>query len=102
MRPSSGLRVDIRRSRLLTYGRHAAGSPGRSSCVDSCLVVSGGAGGAGHHVRMERRWRPAVADPGGRVSQTTRVGIHNTYDPATFPYPARALDQNRAHGQTSA
>ncbi|MDT4994600.1 MAG: hypothetical protein QOH97_4492 [Actinoplanes sp.] len=35
-----------------------------------------------------------AADAGSKVSQTTTVGIHNTYDPATFPYLARALDQN--------
>ena len=37
---------------------------------------------------------PALAaGPDSRVSQTTTVGIHNTYDPATFSYLARALDQ---------
>jgi hypothetical protein len=29
-----------------------------------------------------------------RVSQTTTVGIHNTYDPATFTYLASALDEH--------
>jgi hypothetical protein len=29
-----------------------------------------------------------------RVSQTTTVGIHNTYDPATFTYLAQALDEH--------
>jgi len=37
---------------------------------------------------------PALAaGPDSRVSQTTTVGIHNTYDPATFGYLAQALDQ---------
>ena len=35
-----------------------------------------------------------AADSASSVSQTTTVGIHNTYDPATFPYLAQALDQN--------
>jgi hypothetical protein len=35
-----------------------------------------------------------AADSGSKVSQTTTVGVHNTYDPATFPYLAQALDQN--------
>jgi hypothetical protein len=35
-----------------------------------------------------------AAGSGSRVSQTTTVGIHNTYDPATFAYLAQALDQN--------
>ncbi len=35
-----------------------------------------------------------AAGSGSRVSQTTTVGVHNTYDPATFPYLAQALDQN--------
>lgn len=35
-----------------------------------------------------------AAGSGSRVSQTTTVGIHNTYDPATFTYLAQALDQN--------
>jgi hypothetical protein len=41
-------------------------------------------------------WSGAALAAGSdsRVSQTTTVGIHNTYDPATFPYLARALDQN--------
>jgi hypothetical protein len=29
-----------------------------------------------------------------RISQTTTVGLHNTYDPATFPYLAQALDEH--------
>jgi hypothetical protein len=29
-----------------------------------------------------------------RVSQTTTVGLHNTYEPATFPYLAQALDEH--------
>ena len=38
---------------------------------------------------------PALAaGPDSRVSQTTTVGIHNTYDPATFGYLAQALDQH--------
>jgi hypothetical protein len=35
-----------------------------------------------------------AAGPDSRVSQTTTVGIHNTYDPATFGYLAQALDQH--------
>ncbi len=35
-----------------------------------------------------------AAGSGSRVSQTTTVGVHNTYDPATFTYLAQALDQN--------
>jgi hypothetical protein len=35
-----------------------------------------------------------AAGPASRVSQTTTVGIHNTYEPATFAYLARALDQH--------
>jgi len=35
-----------------------------------------------------------AADAGSKVSQTTTVGVHNTYDPATFSYLAQALDQN--------
>jgi hypothetical protein len=34
----------------------------------------------------------SAADSGSKVSQTTTVGIHNTYDPATFGYLAQALD----------
>ncbi|AEV84669.1 hypothetical protein ACWT_3646 [Actinoplanes sp. SE50] len=34
-----------------------------------------------------------AAGSGSKVSQTTTVGIHNTYDPATFAYLAQALDQ---------
>jgi hypothetical protein len=34
----------------------------------------------------------AAADGSAKVSQTTTVGIHNTYDPATFGYLAQALD----------
>ncbi|KPM57655.1 lipoprotein [Frankia sp. R43] len=33
-----------------------------------------------------------AAGSGSRVSQTTTVGIHNTYDPSTFTYLAQALD----------
>jgi hypothetical protein len=33
-----------------------------------------------------------AAGPDSRVSQTTTVGVHNTYDPATFTYLAQALD----------
>jgi hypothetical protein len=33
-----------------------------------------------------------AAGPDSRVSGTTTVGIHNTYDPATFGYLAQALD----------
>lgn len=36
----------------------------------------------------------SAAGSGTKVSQTTTVGIHNTYDPATFPYLADALDEN--------
>jgi len=41
-------------------------------------------------------WSTAAraADSGSKISQTTTVGVHNTYDPATFPYLAQALDQN--------
>ncbi|WP_426513027.1 phosphatidylinositol-specific phospholipase C domain-containing protein [Dactylosporangium sp. McL0621] len=35
-----------------------------------------------------------AAGPTSRVSQTTTVGLHNTYDPATFPYLAQALDEH--------
>ena len=35
-----------------------------------------------------------AAGPGSKVSRTTTVGIHNTYDPATFGFLARALDQH--------
>ena len=34
-----------------------------------------------------------AAGPDSRVSQTTTVGIHNTYDPTTFTYLAQALDE---------
>jgi hypothetical protein len=34
----------------------------------------------------------AAADASSKVSQTTTVGVHNTYDPATFGYLAQALD----------
>jgi hypothetical protein len=34
----------------------------------------------------------AAADSSSPVSQTTTVGVHNTYDPATFSYLAQALD----------
>jgi hypothetical protein len=37
-------------------------------------------------------WAAATAN--SRISQTTTVGIHNTYDPATFPYLAQALDEH--------
>lgn len=38
---------------------------------------------------------PALAADGGtKVSRTTTVGIHNTYDPATFAYLAQALDEH--------
>jgi len=33
-----------------------------------------------------------AADGSSKVSQTTTVGIHNTYDPATFGFLAQALD----------
>jgi hypothetical protein len=33
-----------------------------------------------------------AAGPDSRVSQTTTVGVHNTYDPASFSYLAQALD----------
>jgi hypothetical protein len=33
-----------------------------------------------------------AAGPDSLVSQTTTVGVHNTYDPATFSYLAQALD----------
>jgi hypothetical protein len=36
----------------------------------------------------------SAAGSGSRVSETTTVGLHNTYDPATFSYLAQALDQN--------
>ena len=35
-----------------------------------------------------------AADSSTRVSQTTTVGIHNTYDPATFAFLAQALDEH--------
>jgi hypothetical protein len=35
-----------------------------------------------------------AAGPDSRFSQTTTVGVHNTYDPATFPYLAQALDEH--------
>jgi hypothetical protein len=35
-----------------------------------------------------------AAGPDSRFSQTTTVGLHNTYDPATFPYLAQALDEH--------
>jgi hypothetical protein len=35
-----------------------------------------------------------AAGPDSRVSQTTTVGLHNTYDPATFGYLAQALDEH--------
>lgn len=34
----------------------------------------------------------SAAGSSSKVSQTTTVGIHNTYDPATFGYLAQALD----------
>ena len=37
---------------------------------------------------------PAWAGDDSKVSQTTTVGIHNTYDPATFSYLAQSLDQH--------
>lgn len=36
----------------------------------------------------------SAADSGSKVSRTTTVGIHNTYDPATFTYLAQALDEH--------
>jgi hypothetical protein len=36
----------------------------------------------------------AAADSASKISQTTTVGIHNTYDPATFAYLAQALDEH--------
>ncbi|BFU45368.1 phosphatidylinositol-specific phospholipase C domain-containing protein [Krasilnikovia sp. MM14-A1004] len=35
-----------------------------------------------------------AAGPESPVSQTTTVGLHNTYDPATFSYLAQALDEH--------
>jgi hypothetical protein len=35
-----------------------------------------------------------AAGSSSKISQTTTVGIHNTYDPATFTYLAQALDEN--------
>jgi hypothetical protein len=35
-----------------------------------------------------------AAGPDSRVSQTTTVGVHNTYDPATFSFLAQALDEH--------
>jgi hypothetical protein len=35
-----------------------------------------------------------AAGPDSRFSQTTTVGVHNTYDPATFHYLAQALDEH--------
>jgi len=39
---------------------------------------------------------PAWAAPGpdSRISQTTTVGLHNTYDPAAFAFLAQALDEH--------
>ncbi|MFI6071449.1 phosphatidylinositol-specific phospholipase C domain-containing protein [Actinoplanes sp. NPDC051343] len=36
----------------------------------------------------------SAAGPDSKVSRTTTVGIHNTYDPATFGYLAQALDEH--------
>jgi calcium-dependent phosphoinositide phospholipase C len=36
----------------------------------------------------------SAAGPASRISQTTTVGVHNTYEPATFGFLARALDQH--------
>ncbi|NJC68651.1 hypothetical protein HC031_02760 [Planosporangium thailandense] len=36
----------------------------------------------------------AATGPDDPVSHTTTVGLHNTYDPAAFPYLARALDEH--------
>ncbi|WP_373319647.1 phosphatidylinositol-specific phospholipase C domain-containing protein [Rugosimonospora africana] len=36
----------------------------------------------------------SAAGSGSRFSETTTVGTHNTYDPATFQYLAQALDQH--------
>lgn len=36
----------------------------------------------------------SAAGTGTKVSQTTTVGVHNTYDPATFGFLAQALDQH--------
>src|SRR5258705_13730833 len=40
--------------------------------------------------------RPAHADvpPATKVSAATTGGVHNTYEPATYPYLAQALDAN--------
>jgi hypothetical protein len=35
-----------------------------------------------------------AAGPDTRISQTTTVGLHNTYDPGTFGYLAQALDEH--------
>jgi ABC-type glycerol-3-phosphate transport system substrate-binding protein len=36
----------------------------------------------------------SAAGSDSKVSRTTTVGVHNTYDPATFAYLAQALDEH--------
>ncbi|GIH18591.1 lipoprotein [Rugosimonospora africana] len=68
----------MRRSRFLVAAAVAAAS---AFVVASALVVAAAS--------------PAsAAGSGSRFSETTTVGTHNTYDPATFQYLAQALDQH--------
>jgi hypothetical protein len=77
----------------LTNGRRAAGSPGEVLVRRS---LTRGSAAALVALTVAFGWSGAAlaAGSGSKVSHTTTVGIHNTYDPATFPYLAKALDQH--------
>jgi hypothetical protein len=61
----------------------------------SRILVSVTAGAIAAAVALAATALPAqAAGTGSKVSHTTTVGTHNTYDPATFSYLAQALDQH--------
>jgi hypothetical protein len=72
-------------------GRRGAGL-GRRLPVRTNLIRGVVAASAALALSFATTAPAAAADSASKVSQTTTVGIHNTYDPATFPYLAQSLD----------